>query len=553
MKGREVIDHLTRHEMPDMQAVKSVCHQRAASHDAIKSPYLVPNVQVVKSPCLQSAIAHDFVTSPLKQRMVAAQNITKNKRYRVFYTAATVAACVLITTFIVTAGYFLGGFDRLRSILGDDRVDALTSDGASIPGNEFEHSDYSGGFDRLRGIIGHDWADALTPIEAVLFYESGFRGELVAVGGMDSNVVDVFLTLEDMVGNRLDSQFQIQPYFMYAQRSSFSVMPSFINEIDRTDCGMVTLHSRHVFTQPISGQGLVFGLHHIRYNFREEALAIDFDLGTLSEQTPVAFLWDTPILPPHLHDISVTLSGFEQAGQISISSMGLIHGRLHIQELYDLTASLTWTGNNVHLINPNGDIIQPLRGTHDNTASVSFNINERGDFYNNRGFNFATSDLPYREHIYEINIGRLSEYRLVSTFAAYDILELDWRLRTQFEIDMPPEQVLMLDGLDIRLERYGSIIHEMRITPMTVHITASRLNLDDIQIGLSAGFGDDFIQLRIQLRLITGELIDVNFGGTTVLDLDLPEFTEMMLIDGEPVRLEDLDAILIDGEVITIR
>jgi len=72
MKGREVIDHLTRHEMPDMQAVKSVCHQRAASHDAIKSPYLVPNVQVVKSPCLQSAIAHDFVTSPLKQRMVAA-------------------------------------------------------------------------------------------------------------------------------------------------------------------------------------------------------------------------------------------------------------------------------------------------------------------------------------------------------------------------------------------------------------------------------------------------------------------------------------------------
>ena len=480
MKGREVINHLTQHEMPDLQVVKGACHARAVSRNASKN-----------SRMRWSAVA-----------------------------AATIMACLFITTAAVATGHHMGAFDRLRSIIGSEQ------------------------------------AETLTPIEMVLsrngFNASGLRGELVAVGAVDGNVVDVFLTLEDLTGNRLVGDFDVFAYLMYGTQRSMMGWSRLTNEINRTDYGMVTLYGRHVFSQPISGSELAFVLHSIQYTARENRYAVDFDLGTLTEQIAAAFLWDTPILQPHQHDISIALPGFERAGDINISSMGLIDGRLHIQEQYDAIALNRWVGNKVQLINPYGEIVHPLRGTRDNTATVSFRINEQGEFYNDRGFNFVV-DFPYRENIFAVDAQRLSEYRLVAPLRIQHTLTLNWH--TEFDMEMPHAQIITLDALDITLDQYASVIHEIRILPMNVFITASRLDTTEYgrSFGLFANSYDTFTRPHIQLRTIHGDLIDVEMGGTALVDFDTATFKEMMFIKGDSVDLDVLDAILIDGEVIEIR
>ena len=424
----------------------------------------------------------------------------------------------------------------------------------TLTATTFAFAYYFGSFDRLRVIVGDEVADTLQPVEISNVREgyiinTGFRVELVAVG-VSSNIIDLYLTLEDLESNRLDGDIRVWAYVRQAGQWDSRSISQFSDIIDRTDDGIVTLHRREVFTHEVDGQELEFRLENIEYDFRTGELTIDFDLSAATEQMPVARLWDTPILPPHLHDIEVSLDGFENAGFISISSVGIIDGRLHIQEQYDIVALHRWYGNKVSLVDPRGEIISPLFGTHDNTASVSFRIDEQGDFYNNRGFNFV-SDFPYRENIFEVDLGRLSEYRLVAFFDAHAMQSLSWAVR--FEVDVPdvPVEFLIADGLDIRIGHYSSTITEVQITPHSVILKGEQgLHLDDPETPDNALIS--MPNLHVHINMVDGSVVDI-MPGWISMDAETRRFTEGRHIEAGFIDLNSVVSIEINGEVIEFR
>jgi len=412
---------------------------------------------------------------------------------------------------------------------------------------------YFGSFDLLREVVGVERAEVLQPVEiggmvrdlrAGISVNPQFRIELVAVG-VDSNVVDIYLTLEDLVGNRLDGDFNIVASLRQVGATDLVSSAQFSNIINRTDDGIVTLHRREVFTNSVSGEELEFSLQHIFYGFRSEELEIDFDLSAVAVQTPAARIWHTAILPPHLHDINIALEGFESAGLINVSSIGIIDGRLHIQEQYDMTALHRWRGNKVYLIDPDGEIVNPLRGTYDKTESISFRIDEQGIFYNDWGYNVVV-DFPYRENIFEADLERLSEYRLVAPFHDNSQATLAWSAR--FEIELPEEMAepLLADGLEIWIERYTSTITQVQVTPFSVII-------DGHQGFHTAPMPHDamlsLVDMDVRVNMADGTSHDV-LSRWARFDSGTRQFTFIRDIAAEPIDLRSVVSIEIDGQVI---
>jgi len=424
---------------------------------------------------------------------------------------AALLACFVFTTAAVAAGYYFGSFDRLREIIGPEQ------------------------------------AEALTPIETLFsvdgFFHHGFRGELVAVGGRDAHVVDLFLTIEDMTGNRLADDFTVWANLklMDNRNPVETASTPLTSIIDRTNCGIVTLHKRYVFQHSLQGEALNFTLNSIQYNHRRNDYIVDFDLGTLTEQTPAAYLWDTPILPPHQHNIPITpeAPGNWRSATMNISGMGLINGRLHIQKQYGTHALNLWVRDMVQLINPQGEYIPPLHSTENNTQTLSFYIDAQGNIVNTHTFGFNFAGFPYREHIFDVDVSHLSEYTLIIPFDVYDEARLNWQAR--FTIKMPHQQERILAGLDIYLAKHAATLREIRITPFIVYMEATTHNRPGSTWGSPTP--------RFQLRKTDGSLIEV-LNGLSLIDTDIPDFSTIQFIGINAIDIYAINALLVNGEVI---
>ncbi|MCL2223335.1 MAG: hypothetical protein FWB96_00025 [Defluviitaleaceae bacterium] len=124
-----------------------------------------------------------------------------------------------------------------------------------------------GSFDRLRGVVGEDMAAFLHPVEIVTgeYSYDGVRIEVVAVG-VFANVVDVYITLEDLTDqDRFDGEVQVWAIVscVYDMGGSIGTVSQVI---DRCERGTVTLHSRQYFMHSVVGNELFFQLMQIRYN-----------------------------------------------------------------------------------------------------------------------------------------------------------------------------------------------------------------------------------------------------------------------------------------------
>jgi len=145
---------------------------------------------------------------------------------------------------------------------------------------------YWGSFDRLSEIIGDEKASTLQPIEIyvggdknksmVSMQTTGFEIELVAVG-VHSNVVDLYITLEDLYSNRLDGEFSLIMSLDFSDDTpSLSSSQIFdIEIIDRAVGGIVTLYNRTVFDHSIAGRELVLHLHGIVFLETNDIIRLD--------------------------------------------------------------------------------------------------------------------------------------------------------------------------------------------------------------------------------------------------------------------------------------
>ena len=453
----------------------------------------------------------------------------KNERPvpRGFSRRVVVVAVVVILTLAATAfasGYYLGSFGRLREIVGDQLADTLQPVEVS-------------------NVVGRQ----VLNVEGSHVLDEGFRVELVAVG-VNANVVDLYLTLEDLTGTRLDGDIQVLSHIRHLGAPDMYSVSLFSDVIDRTADGIVTLHRREAFIDAVTGQELEFVLSEIIYGFRVGELNIDLDLSTVSQQEPAAWLWDTPILPPHLHDIDVALEGFECAGFINISSIGIIGERLHIQEQYDMTALNRWYDNKVSLIDPHGEIVHPLPGTRDDTASISFRIDQQGNFYNDRGYNFVV-DFPYRENIFEVDPERLSEYRLIAFFDTSDREALSWTYKFEVDLSEDAETFLVVDGLNIWCEGYSSTIDKVKASPHSLLIFGVQgFHADPPYDALSS-----MPSLQIRINMSDGTAVGVTHGFVQFSDFETRQIIQVMEIDANSIDLDSVVSIVINGEVIELR
>jgi len=418
----------------------------------------------------------------------------------------------------------------------------------------FTMSYYYSSFDKLTDIIGDDLAESLQPLEISGVVrkntiDAGFKIELVAVG-VSSNIIDLYLTIEDLQSNRFDGDFQLIAWVNQKNEPVPTSVTQFSNIINRTDDGVVTLHAREVFYEPITGQELELKLDSLSFNYRYGELDVDFDMSTLEEHAPAAFLWGTPILPPHMHDISIALDGFECAGFINISSIGLIDGKLHIQEEYDMTALYRWVDNKVKLIDPYGNIIKPSRNTYDGTSSVSFRIGEQVNFYNDRGIDYVV-DFPYRENIFVVDPDRISEYRLAASFEANDHIDFTWSAKFEVTLDGSYMDSLVADGLDIWTGENSTTITEVQLTPYSLIISGLQgYHIDDSAVSDDAMLG--FTNLQLGINMADGTVIGVKPGWSR-FETDTRIFSQLRYIDANFIDLDSVVSVTLNGEKIKFR
>jgi hypothetical protein len=286
---------------------------------------------------------------------------------------------------------------------------------------------YLGSFDRLIGIIGEDQAGKLSPVEdrtviADLLTEEGIRIEVVAVG-IDSNTVDFYFTLKDTVSNRLDGDIWVDAVvFPFVEDIAWSEHVMFPEVINRSNDGTVTLRGRQVFTEPITGRELRFNMYHIAYNVKQGEQEIDIDFATLENHAPAAWIWDTPVLPPDMHNIEMNVEGITDSWYTGISSVGIIDGMLHIQQWLN---PLSWNppdGVMFRLINPNGEPVVFYMAPQWLSHVPVFSLDVNGNITSEPG----ESSIVYHEYIYEVNMERLSEYRIVAEYEKGSHIDISW-------------------------------------------------------------------------------------------------------------------------------
>ena len=414
-----------------------------------------------------------------------------------------------------------------------------------------------GSFDRLREIIGEEKAEILQPIEysnviGEFITDEGIRVELIAVG-VFSNVVDFYFTLEDLVENRLEGDIRISSsVFPVDDQWHGMALTNSAEVIDRTADGIVTLHSRQVFMRPITGQKLQFNLHDISYNIRYGEENIDFNFASLAPVTPTTWLWDTPILPPNLHNIELELEGFENNWSYSISSIGILDGRLHIQQFGESFSQPCVGSSHFYLVDSRGEYVFPYMSSRWPTSILNFKIDENDNIqYDENPFGEG-NHVRYREDIYEIELSQLSEYRLMSMFHTEDQIDLNWI--ATFEVDISDGLELVADELDIELKCCRAILREVRVTQSHVLIIADYIEMPEVSPYPRTVIhtADSSITARLSMFANIFDDIDDSLVGFTIV-YELAEDVNRSLSDIDFLNLESVVSIEIAENVIDLQ
>jgi len=181
--------------------------------------------------------------------------------------------------------------------------------------------------------------------------------------------------------------------------------------------------------------------HYIDFDLEEYRQTIGILSDFENEQITVEidsianlFVWGIPVLHPHSHDIEVSSVEFSKCIFIrSISSIGIINNRLHIQVRqavlmpYSDTEIHCFCSNhcffNVELIDPQGMSVTPVPF---NNHPAKFSVNNDGEIIVGESpYIDLEPGVPiYTEWVFDIDNEKLSEYKLTAEFSSYDWIEL---------------------------------------------------------------------------------------------------------------------------------
>ena len=335
-----------------------------------------------------------------------------------------------------------------------------------------------GGFDDLINIVSGDRAELLQPVDVVnrgIVTDDGIRIELIAVSVFD-NMVDIYMTMEDMESNRLDNDFHIGYSIDFPRMRGDTSGLAMSSIVSRTDCGIVTLYARRYFFRPSRNtrqmHEVTFELRTITYSIvQHQDYVLDICLSVAVLDAPTFEMsaegligysdyvngedGSIRILEPHLHDIELGLDYVDTR----ISSLGVVDGKLHVQHF---VLDFDWHNiGRIHLVDPYGERV-------DSTQFAAFSIGDTGPYWR-PSWQAGYQQSMFQDLIFPVNLDRLSEYRLVANFNVHGTINnIDWSVSFATEAF---EMYLLAEDLDIPLGR-GQVLHEVRLTPfaMNLHI-----------------------------------------------------------------------------------
>ena len=362
---------------------------------------------------------------------------------------------------------------------------------------------YFGSFERLRNIIGENAAAVMRPVVnennqgpqfiGEILTEDGIRAELVAAGLFD-NVVDIFITLEDTVGDRFASNFALSNIGIVEfhleledmePRNTVTISPQVIHN----DNGILTLHGRKIFPFSVVDKALNFSIGRINYH-PSGRIFHDIDLSEIyiPAEPPTLLLSNAEeqravgrpakILKPHQTNHEFGIEGvFEK-----ISSIGWVEGKLHVQ-LYNPNRSNPWVS-----------FVEGFdMALHLHTVE-GFDFDDEGNPYT--GGQWTPFPL-YKEFVFDIAPADIYDYNFQGRFTAFNVVNLGnlgWNTALKVEAH---ERQLVADGLELSVG--DSLINEIVVNPSGVRLSGiytvprDRSPLDDnpMFVGISGALGHE--------------------------------------------------------------
>ena len=308
---------------------------------------------------------------------------------------------------------------------------------------------YMGSFERLAKIIGQEQADTLTPIgittadEGQSVQYDGIKAEIVAVS-VNENVVDLYVTLKDTFSNRLDGsdfilEHSLRPVGldldqdMDAARRIMGGSFGRLETIHRDENGKITLHAQHNFGQSVEGKELLFSLDNMWSIVLEEGNRIvDINLADFATDASTIPFLNGEVLAPQGLNIPIGLDGKYTV----ISSIGVVDGKLHVQTYSPDMASRRWyvDGTSSPML---------FRGTLEEFKSYMAGdwlnnfpwekrvIGETFAFFDitpNGNLNLLDKDNAYWELIFDIDPADIHEYILIYNTFYIDVLRWEWEV-----------------------------------------------------------------------------------------------------------------------------
>jgi len=387
------------------------------------------------------------------KNQLQSEEIEMSKPKRRFFgtVAATIAAIIILSTTVIAAGLYFSNFERLREIVGNQQ------------------------------------ADILQPVDnGTATVSEDIHIEVVAIG-VFYNIVDIYVTLEDLAGNRLDGELNsgevgswgLWHHIRARDARMVTGMPPEI--IHRSECGIVTLHLRSEFDREITEDEITITFTDISYvAFFDENYRINLNLQELISTPPEttfatreqlaeyrmfstrwaksdSFLFfefedefgydGLYLLTPHQHAIDlVSVEGMYS----HLSGIGVIDGRLHVQ-LYE--SDPIRPSALVTLRDPDGEVVPAWMLLAHGAPDIE-----------TLGYGVFSLMPVYSEAIFEID--RLEDYHLYAFISLMGTINLNW------EVTLPIVNSghLAIDELGIEYRGGAAILHEIRINPVTIMV-----------------------------------------------------------------------------------
>ncbi|GAA0182845.1 hypothetical protein SH2C18_51420 [Clostridium sediminicola] len=372
-------------------------------------------------------------------------------------------------------------------------------------------------FNKLLNLVSSKTAQNLQPIEMIC-ENNGIKMEVVAAMNDDETAI-VYLTMQDLVGDRIDETVDL---YNYSIKGANTFTHELINYDEATKTATIRMMANG--GNKLNGKKVTFRVDSF-LSGKEYFENVDTGiiLEDIASKTPETILRNIEnisgggvlfdelrkkdtinILKPDNINISLPNIDF-----MKISNIGYVNGRLHVQ--------IKWKDSIdnhgfLYLTNATSQNINP--------SSVSFAINEDSTTkYGNK----------FEEYIFEIDSSQVSNYSL-KAYLVNNNNYTEGKWQTTFKI----KSVDKTNKLEGKVNLDNVNIDTISITPIGINIIGKDENLSDLDIKITMNNGS--------IVAYNHTIINETDGKSTV-----------KYLSNAPIKIENIQKVRINGNVVNLK